>query len=121
MAAELAAAEVLPYPLEPVRFTETFGCTVLEAMAAGCVPVITDADAFGELWSPASPTLPGAVDEDKFAEVLVRLATSPGELREWAGKCRAHAAGFAWPALARKLEQCLLTAGKEGFSNPWES
>lgn len=50
LAEELSRASLMVYPCDPVRTTEGFGCAVLDACAAGVVPVITDADAFGEIY-----------------------------------------------------------------------
>lgn len=50
LALQLSRAECLPYPCDPMQPTETFGCAVLEAMAARACPVITNADAFGALY-----------------------------------------------------------------------
>jgi glycosyltransferase involved in cell wall biosynthesis len=49
MARELQAAACLVYPCDPVRYTEGFGCSVLDAAAAGCVPIISTADALPEV------------------------------------------------------------------------
>lgn len=57
MARELQSAAVLAYPCDPVRYTEGFGCSVLDAAAGGCVPVISDADALAEVHGAASLTI----------------------------------------------------------------
>lgn len=50
LALQLSRAECLAYPCDPMQPTETFGCAVLEGMAARACPVITNADAFGALY-----------------------------------------------------------------------
>lgn len=49
MARQLRQAAVLAYPCDPVRYTEGFGVSVLDACAAGCLPIISDADALNEV------------------------------------------------------------------------
>lgn len=58
MAHELQQAAVLAYPCDPVRYTEGFGCSVLDATAAGCVPIISGADALAEVHGSAAHVLP---------------------------------------------------------------
>lgn len=59
MARELRQAGVLIYPCDPVRYTEGFGCSVLDAAAGGCVPIISDADALAEVHGEASAVVKG--------------------------------------------------------------
>lgn len=54
MMRELQQAKVLAYPCDPVRYTEGFGCSVLDAATAGCYPVIHDVDALGEVHGKAA-------------------------------------------------------------------
>lgn len=50
---------VFAYPCEPVAFTETFSVATLDACAAGCVPIISDADALGEIYGGSTVVIPG--------------------------------------------------------------
>lgn len=50
---------VFAYPCEPVAFTETFSVATLDACAAGCVPIISDADALGEIYKGPTTIIPG--------------------------------------------------------------
>ena len=72
MAAELKRTEVLAYPLDPVKFTEGFSVTVLDACAAGCIPVIAGVDAFPELWEGAARVIPGRPDAPGAREEWIR-------------------------------------------------
>lgn len=118
MRAEMAQAEALAYPSDPVRFTETFGVTVLEAMAAECVPVLCFADAFPELWqSRGCPGVEWPYDgrESEYAAKLIEVLREP---RRYAAALREKAADFAWAGLVEKLERCVATRGAEGLERP---
>ena len=67
----VASAGVLAYPCDPIRYTEGFGVSALDAAAAGCHVMITDADA---LPSVHGGHLPGG-----YAKVI---AGKPDEQRE---------------------------------------
>ena len=90
LARELGKTRVLAYPCDPVKFTEGFSMTVLDACAAGCVPIISGVDALTELWWNAAVVVPGnpsevnketwistidlALTDDKFANSCVVAA-----------------------------------------------
>lgn len=65
LARELGKTRVLAYPCDPVKFTEGFSMTVLDACAAGCVPIVAGVDALTELWWNAAVVIPGNPSEDK--------------------------------------------------------
>lgn len=98
--------------------TETFGCTVLEAMSSGCVPVLCFADAFAELWeSRGCPGVAWPYEPHKreYVDKLVNVLRHP---QKWASDLREKAKDFAWPGLVEKLERCLLTRGADGLDRP---
>jgi glycosyltransferase involved in cell wall biosynthesis len=114
---ELAEAEVLAYTCDPVRYTETFGVAVLEAMACGAVPVISTADAFGELWGGAAPCVPAPYSSHKaeYADLVVRSMTDKAWREDRVAAGLARSSEFAWDGLSAVLEQTLLSAGSAGL------
>jgi glycosyltransferase involved in cell wall biosynthesis len=117
---EMATSQILAYPLDPVRYTETFGVTVLEACASGTVPVICEDDCFKELWSPVSETVPPPYSEHKgeFVSKVVGILNDHEKREFMALRCREYAqTNFDWSVLKHKFEQTLLSRGENGLSN----
>ena len=112
MVTAMRRAELLTYPCEPVAYTETFGCAVAEAMAAGCVPVISTADAFGELWAPHCPHVPAPAHEhlNAYVELVSELLTN-ADTREAHRRRVMNVAGvYSWPVVAERIERALTEA-----------
>jgi len=86
MASELKKTEILAYPLDPVKFTEGFSMTVLDACAAGCIPIVAGLDAFPELWSNATRMIPGRPDapgaRDEWIRTIVDMLLAPDSVKE---------------------------------------
>lgn len=114
---EMATSQVLAYPLDPVRYTETFGVTVLEACASGTVPVICTADAFGELWSECSSIVdaPYSLHKDEYLSKLIRLMNNDVILNIMSNECVKYAYRFDWKPLVKGLETFLESRGKTGL------
>jgi glycosyltransferase involved in cell wall biosynthesis len=112
MARELLSSSVLAYTCEPFRFTEGFSVTIMDACAAGCVPIISDADAIGEVYANAAEIIKGkpSKNKERWIETIIGMLTDD----ERAGKARERARTFAqkfsrqeaaksWDALIKKL------------------
>jgi glycosyltransferase involved in cell wall biosynthesis len=65
-------AHALLYPCDPMSPTETGCITVIEALAAGAVAVITDADCLGGEFSQVSAMTPLPLDPADFADLAVK-------------------------------------------------
>jgi glycosyltransferase involved in cell wall biosynthesis len=121
---EMATSEILAYPCDPVRYTEAFGVTVLEACAAGTVPVICTADAFAELWGGVGLNVPPPFPQhkDEYVEKLIHVLKNSKSRKLLSEGCIEYAKKFEWSTLVTDLEKCLLTRGQEGLSLvKWES
>jgi len=111
MLSKLASSRVLPYTCEPIRFTEGFAVSVLDACATGCVPIISDVDALGDIYQGAAHIIPGSIVEnhDAWVDAIVRAMTDD----EWAGDVIARSTVFArrfhFKEVARKWEQLIST------------
>lgn len=115
--AEVAEAQmrshVLAYPCDPVQPTEGFSMTVLEAIAAGCHVVISDADAFGELWGgvPHVTMLPLPIVENTWVDVIVeKLKEEP--LGRPETLINLINAAWSWNYVSGRMERELLSCLK---------
>lgn len=114
---EMATSQVLAYPLDPVRYTETFGVTVLEACASGTIPVLCIDDSFEELWDDVSLNVrpPYRQNKDKFVELVVSALKGTDEaesIREKAIEC---AKKYDWKILAKNLDTFLQSRTLSGL------
>lgn len=107
MREEWERAEVLAYPCDTIRYTEGFSVTTLEACASGCLPVITDVDALGDIYGGAAPMTTGPFDRFDFVDLVVRGLADADWRAEHIAKCRALADSCAWPGLAERLERMI--------------
>lgn len=116
LAKELSQADVMLYPCDTVRFTEGFGVAVLEACAAGVVPIITDCDAFGELYKDSGAiVVPMGKDRtwtDRYVEtVLTTLSDMTGrsdrrqKVRQFAERYDWKIVGQEWSAMIERQRE----------------
>jgi len=102
---ELNQAMVLGYPTSVVSdFCEGFGCSVMEACAAGCVPVISDVDAFGDLYGGIVPMIKSPVNTHmgEFTDLVVKMLRNGSERDEAVRKCKDLANKYTWKLAADK-------------------
>jgi glycosyltransferase involved in cell wall biosynthesis len=112
MAKELLASKVLAYTCEPFRFTEGFSVTIMDACAAGCVPIISDVDAIGEVYKDAAVVIRGKPSKSKatWVDMIVKMLTNDQETaiareraRTFAQKFSRQEAAKSWDALIKDL------------------
>ena len=111
LAQELLACDLMLYPCDPVRFTEGFGVAVLEACAAGVVPVMTDADAFGEIYSGSGAVMVprgiGAQWTDQFLETVLQLFDRREEIEQRRLQVQAFAVGDGWKTVVGQWDDMI--------------
>jgi len=109
MAQEFGEAECLGYPCDPVRYTETFCVTALEGCATGAIPVLTNADALGDIFGGHAPVVKAPVFEhiNEFTDMIVRALSDKPFQTEWREKGAAFAKVMTWANSAACLESVI--------------
>ena len=108
VADSLLQSDLFLYPCDPVSPTEGFSVSTMEAHAAGCVPIITDADALGEIYAESGAIIvPRGEGRDWIEQyldaVLKAMAVSPEEYTERRRACRRFAERYDWSYVADQL------------------
>lgn len=106
---EMSQAQVLAYPCDTVNWTEGFSVTLMEACAAGIVPVTTDVDALGEIYGGAAVMIRSPIGErlDKFVQAVTESLTDDDFRSKVTSRTMALAECYKWPDLTTKLETIL--------------
>jgi glycosyltransferase involved in cell wall biosynthesis len=111
LARELGRTRVLTYPCDPVKFTEGFSMTVLDACAAGCVPIVAGVDALTELWWNAAVVIPGNPSEknkDVWIDTICRGLTDDAFALEASTLARLRARSLMRQQIAVQWERFLV-------------
>jgi len=109
MAEELGATKVLAYTCDPVRYTEGFSVTILDACAAGCVPVVAGVDALPEVYWNAAHVIFGNPAERRQAwvDAICLGLTDDGFAAGVRTSAKAHARDFSRWTVARRWEDLI--------------
>lgn len=95
-------AKVLIHPCEPVRPSEFFCMSVLEALAAGTPVIASDADALKELWGRAAITLPLPIRYREWMDTIEYLLYDIPRWENLSSVGREVAKEYDWSLVARK-------------------
>ena len=92
-------SEIFLYPVHR-DYQEAFGLTVLEAMAAKCVPIVSDNGNLKFLVKDAGFVIPGNIDDYKWhidaVEATFKLFDNPQLMEEMGNKAREYAKEYTW-------------------------
>jgi glycosyltransferase involved in cell wall biosynthesis len=115
---EQLEAQVHVWPSEPQNVgTQVHGISQLEAAAAGCALVLSDVEAFPEVFGEAATILPvpgtfvgdaeRRIDAQDWADVVAELMTDPEKWAEESRKARALAEQHTWTACVDKWDEMI--------------
>jgi glycosyltransferase involved in cell wall biosynthesis len=109
MAKELLSASALVYPCDPIRFTEGFSVSILDACAAGCVPIVAGVDALPEVYSGSVYMIPGTPclnDEsrDQWVDAITKVLTDESFAMPLRAAAKAHSTSYTRGKIAAVWE-----------------
>lgn len=109
VARTLQNTRLLVYPCDTLSFTEGFGVAVLDACYAGCLPVISDVDAFGSVYGGTAEVIPGRPgdNKEKWVDTVVRCLKDDDYVLQRTKVCRSFAEKYTREAKAEELEGLL--------------
>jgi rhamnosyl/mannosyltransferase len=99
--------------LPSVTRAEAFGLVVLEGMAAGCVPVVSDLPGVRDLVSRTGVVVPPR-DVERLRHALLDLANDRARLEQLSRAARRRAEGLGWDACVAGYEEALFAAVRVG-------
>lgn len=96
---------------------EAFGLVVLEGMAAGCVPVVTDLPGVRDLPGEAGIVVP-LRDSAALRAAFESLAADPARLRALSRRARRRAEGLDWESCVERYEVVLTKTAARRAARP---
>lgn len=111
LARELMKTELLVYPCDPITWTEGFSVSIMDACAAGALPIISDVDAIGEIYNDVAVVIPGRPQsmDSVWIDEIVRRLSDPltnivrrDQAREFAEKHTRQARAEQWERLIER-------------------
>lgn len=103
---EMAQAEVLLHPCDPLAWSEGYSVTCIDACSVGTVPVLTDADALGEVYATLDPIPVG--QWGAWRDRAVQLLTNATDRAQYQAKAQALAEKLTWKAHVARLNEVIL-------------
>lgn len=116
----LRRTEILPYTCDCISFTEGFSVAIMDACAAGVIPITSDTDAIGDIYSNVAYQVKGSVGEqkDEWVSAIVRAFTDDAFKHAMRVRTRRFAERFTRQNIA-KLWEILISSNlckKDGYS-----
>ncbi len=99
---EMGVAEVMAYPVDTVRWSEGFSCTILEGCAARACPVILDCDAVGDIYRQACIVHPTG-DIASWRDSVIVSLSDPVVRSSCNARARLFAESLSWRKHAKRL------------------
>jgi len=108
---EMAEAQVLAYPCDTLNWTEGFSVTLMEACAAGVIPITTDVDALGSIYGEAVPMVKSPVGEkiDEFSDLVIKALKDADYRQEIRNRTTLLSTKYKWPDLAKELNRIIVS------------
>ena len=109
---KLCRTRVLAYTCEPIDFTESFSVATMDACAAGCVPIVSDADCLGEIYQDAAYVIPGLPGRKKveWIDAVCESLTDDVFAKSLTKRAKKFAVDFDLRNVALKWEEFLTHA-----------
>ena len=106
----LSNTMVLAYPCLPTQFTEGFSIAILDACAAGCVPVISDVDALPSIYEDVACIVRGNPGKRRevWADEIAYLLTNDRARADTAKKTMAFAAKYSRQEVSKMWERTIM-------------
>lgn len=118
---EMAEAEVVAYPCDPVNsYTEGWSCSTLEACAARACPVISDADALGTIYDSHCPVVPRG-NWTEWRDTVIRALTDRDFREAWNDKAEEFAREHTWAHHVARLEAAIEQVAHRADTEPPKS
>jgi glycosyltransferase involved in cell wall biosynthesis len=100
--AEMCAAEVMAYPVDTIRWSEGFSCTILEGCAARACPIILDCDAVGDIYREACMVHPTG-DVSSWRDSVIAALSDHAVRAACNARARPFAESLSWRGHAERL------------------
>jgi glycosyltransferase involved in cell wall biosynthesis len=109
MARELLSTRVMAYTCDPIRFTEGFSVSIMDACAAGCVPIVSGVDALPEIYSGAVFMIKGKPEDsrDKWIKAIVAGLKNDDFANTVRGGARAFSTGYTRQKMGAMWEKLI--------------
>ncbi len=97
MANFLQKTRVFAYPCEPMKYTEGFSVGTMDACVAGCVPILSDADALPEIYGEVAEFVRGkpGLRKQAWVDAIVRALTDDAYATQMGKRARTYALTYS--------------------------